>query len=92
MIPLMEEFRQEVSNFECLTNLDAAEFYSQLCISNRSKRYTGFCACRDLWEYNKMMMGIVPATNFCQAIVEGCCKCHQHLFPYFDDLTTALHR
>jgi hypothetical protein len=87
----MEEFRQKVSNFECFTNLDAAESYLQLRISNRSKRYTGFCAFRDLWEYNKTPMGIVPATNFCQAIVEGWCKCHCHLFPYFDDFTTASH-
>jgi predicted nucleic acid-binding Zn-ribbon protein len=36
-------------------------------------------------------MGIVSAINFCQAIIEGCCKCHCHLFLYFDDFTTALH-
>jgi predicted nucleic acid-binding Zn-ribbon protein len=90
-IPLMDEFRRKVASFECFTNLDASEFYSQLRISERSKKYTGFCACGDLWFYNKTPMGIVPATNYCQAIVEGCCKCHCHLFPYFDDFTTASH-
>jgi hypothetical protein len=65
-IPLMDEFRRKVASFKCFTNLDTAKFYSQLRISERSKKYTGFCACGDLWFYNKTPMGIIPATNYCR--------------------------
>ena len=80
-LPLMDEYRRQLSKYRYFLNLDACSFYFQLLLDNKSKDATGLHALGNMYKFKCLAMGITPAVEWTQSI-----KHHLQCTPFIQDL------
>ena len=73
-LPTLEDIVNKVGFGERYTKLDLSQAFHQFELHVNSRKYTTINTLRGLYQYNRLVFGVPPATAICQRTMEGISK------------------
>ena len=85
-LPTLDDIVNKVGFGEKFTKLDLSQAFHQFELDDKSKKYTTINTIKGLYQYNRLVFGVPPATAICQRTMENILKDIQGVVVRVDDI------